>query len=52
MTPTDALKILDVMTGRAPGTRDEHMAVVNALQTLQAAITPPEKPAEGPALVP
>jgi len=56
MTPNEALKILDAMTGRAHGTRDEHMVVANALQTLLAAITPTpeatEKPAEGPALVP
>ena len=52
MTPTEALKILDAMTGRAPGTRDEHVTVANALQVILAAITPPETVPAGPALVP
>lgn len=47
MTPQQALVVLDQMSARAPGNRDDHIAATHAVAVLRQAITPPEPPAKG-----
>lgn len=49
MTTEQALQILDNAAGQARLTRNDHIAVQQALDTLRAAIKPADKPAEQPA---
>lgn len=50
MTPQQALQILDEMSRRANGNRDDHMAATMALQVLKQLVEP--KAAEPPVAKP
>lgn len=44
MTPQEAIKILDDVTSQVTAQRNVHAEIMKALQTLRAAIEPPEPP--------